>query len=168
MVFPFFALFLAKKIGLFQLRKDEKIEEIAFYLGLGYAAIMVCQMFGGLLIHYMGGGFANQEALESLALPLPILFLFVVVIAPIIEELVLRGILMGKVFGNSSLVGVLVSGLLFGWLHEPTNLASWVVYGGMGLSLSLVYFFSKRWEYALTLHLINNLLGFLILLLKMN
>ena len=81
------------------------------------------------------------------------------------EELLFRGIVMGKVFGKDSIVGLLLSSFLFGLIHVPTNIGSWIIYSGMGLVLELAYQISGKYTKALILHSLNNFIGFLFMLL---
>ena len=50
---------------------------------------------------------ANQEVLNHSGLPTLLLFIFTVLFAPVLVELLFRGIDMGKVFGKDSIVGLL-------------------------------------------------------------
>ena len=50
---------------------------------------------------------ANQEVLNRSGLPTLLLFIFAVLFAPVLVELLFRGIDMGKVFGKDSIVGLL-------------------------------------------------------------
>jgi membrane protease YdiL (CAAX protease family) len=47
----------------------------------------------------------------------------------------------------------------------PTDLGSWILYGGMGLVLALVYQKTKKLEYSIAVHALNNFLGVLSLIL---
>ena len=82
-----------------------------------------------------------------------------------LEELFCRGIVMGKVFGKDSIVGLLRWSFLFGLIHVPTNFGSWIIYSGMGLVLGLAYQISVKYTNALILHSLNNFIGFLFMLL---
>ena len=108
---------------------------------------------------------ANQEVLNHSGLPTLLLFIFTVLFAPVLEELFFRGIVMGKVFGKDSIVGLLLSSFLFGLIHVPTNIGSWFIYSGMGLVLGLAYQISGKYTNALILHSLNNFIGCLFMLL---
>ncbi|MFX4008388.1 type II CAAX prenyl endopeptidase Rce1 family protein, partial [Streptococcus suis] len=77
--------------------------------------------------------------INNSCLPTFVLFLFAVFFAPVFEELLFIGILMGRVFVKDSIVGLLLSSILIGLIHNPTNIGYWVLYGGMGLVLGLAY-----------------------------
>ena len=108
---------------------------------------------------------ANQEVLNRSGLPTLLLFIFAVLFAPVLEELLFRGIDMGKVFGKDSIVGLLLSSFLFGLIHVPTNIGSWFIYSGKGLVLGLAYQISGKYTNALILHSLNNFIGCLFMLL---
>ena len=63
---------------------------------------------------------------------------------------------MGRVFNPDSIVGLILSGLLFGLVHTPNSMGVWIIYGGMGLVLATVYRVSKKLEYSIMAHMINN------------
>lgn len=161
-------LVLTSKIGLWKSeQKWGMLKNIGFVV-LAFIVMFGLKIIGGQLIMLeegYGQTTANQEIINNSGLPTLVLFLFTVFFAPVLEELLFRGILMGKVFGKDSNVGLLLSSFLFGLIHNPTNIGSWVVYGGMGLVLGLAYRISGKYTNALILHSLNNLLGFLLMLL---
>ena len=109
----------------------------------------------------------NQEAIESMFLDIPIwaMFLMVVIVAPITEEVLFRGLLLFK--GSKlepSWIRVIVSAILFGLVHTPTNIPSAYTYISMGLMFSYVSKHTKSIESAIVYHFLNNLFGFLSML----
>ena len=94
-----------------------------------------------------------------------LLITFTVIMAPIVEELVFRGLLMGRVFNPDSIVGLIVSSLLFGLVHMPNSIGVWIVYAGMGLALGIAYRKFQKLEYCIMAHIINNSLAVSMLLL---
>lgn len=161
-------LVLTSKIGLWKSeQKWGMLKNIAFVV-LAFIVMFGLKIIGGQLIMLeegYGQTTANQEVINNSGLPVLLLFLFAVLFAPVLEELIFRGILMGKVFGKDSNVGLLLSSFLFGLIHNPTNIGSWVVYGGMGLVLGLAYRISGKYTNALILHMVNNFLSVLLMLL---
>lgn len=109
----------------------------------------------------------NQLAVESLFdyIPLWQMFLMIVVVAPITEELLFRGILL---FPGDHLkttwLRVLISAVLFGLVHNPTDLLSLYTYVGMGFIFSYASKRTETVEAAMVYHFLNNLLGFLAVL----
>lgn len=161
-------LVLTSKIGLWKSeQKWGMLKNIAFVV-LAFIVMFGLKIIGGQLIMLeegYGQTTANQEVINNSGLPVLLLFLFAVLFAPVLEELIFRGILMGKVFGKDSNIGLLLSSFLFGLIHNPTNIGSWVVYGGMGLVLGLAYRISGTYTNALILHMVNNFLSVLLVLL---
>lgn len=161
-------LVLTSKMGLWKSeQKWGMLKNIGFVV-LAFIVMFGLKIIGGQLIMLeegYGQTTANQEVINNSGLPVLLLFLFAVLFAPVLEELIFRGILMGKVFGKDSNVGLLLSSFLFGLIHNPTNIGSWVVYGGMGLVLGLAYRISGKYTNALILHMVNNFLSVLLMLL---
>ncbi|HFI0564213.1 TPA: lysostaphin resistance A-like protein [Streptococcus suis] len=161
-------LVLTSKIGLWKSEQKWGMLKNIGFIVLAFIVMFGLKIIGGQLILLEEGYVqttANQEIINNSGLPVLLLFLFAVFFAPVLEELIFRGILMGKVFGKDSIVGLLLSSFLFGLIHNPTNIGSWVVYGGMGLVLGLAYRISGNYTDALILHSLNNLIGFLLMLL---
>ncbi|HEM2808569.1 TPA: CPBP family intramembrane metalloprotease [Streptococcus suis] len=161
-------LVLTSKIGLWKSEQKWGMLKNIGFVALAFIVMFGLKIIGGQLIMLeegYGQTTANQEVINNSGLPVLLLFLFAVLFAPVLEELIFRGILMGKVFGKDSNVGLLLSSFLFGLIHNPTNIGSWVVYGGMGLVLGLAYRISGKYTNALILHSLNNLIGFLLMLL---
>lgn len=109
----------------------------------------------------------NQLAIESLFdyIPLWQMFLMIVVVAPIAEELLFRGILLfpGEKL-KTNWLRVLISAVLFGLVHNPTDILSLYTYVGMGLIFSYASKRTETIEAAMVYHFLNNLLGFLAVL----
>ncbi|HEL2510483.1 TPA: CPBP family intramembrane metalloprotease [Streptococcus suis] len=161
-------LILTGKLGLWKGEQKWGMGANVGFVTLAFIVMFGLKIIGGQLIMLeegYGQTTANQEVINNSGLPVLLLFLFAVLFAPVLEELIFRGILMGKVFGKDSNVGLLLSSFLFGLIHNPTNIGSWVVYGGMGLVLGLAYRISGKYTNALILHMVNNFLSVLLMLL---
>ncbi|MGT2933455.1 CPBP family intramembrane glutamic endopeptidase [Streptococcus catagoni] len=161
-------LYFAKKINLVGNGQKVEVDSAILWIGLAYAALVVVKAFGGIVLyleHGIHANTANQMALEQAKLPPILLFTLVAVLAPIVEEVVFRGLLFNKIFGLDSCLGLIVSSFLFGALHMPTDLGSWIVYGGMGLVLGFVYHKTKKLEYTMIIHFLNNAIAVIIMIL---
>ncbi|MGJ8730342.1 CPBP family intramembrane glutamic endopeptidase [Listeria aquatica] len=117
-----------------------------------------------ILITYLNPSFntANQAGIEDMvssASPL-VVFVAVVILAPIAEEVVFRGLIMKIIFRKYPKIGFLVSALLFTFAHIPTDILSFLLYFVMAVGLCLVYYKTKRIEASILLHFINNLIGY--------
>lgn len=136
---------------------------------IGILALFLVKILGGIVLvleHGANANTSNQSVIESLGMNPILLVILTVIVAPIVEEITCRGIIQGLAFKNSYL-GVLVSSLIFGGLHVPTDLGSWIIYGGMGLVLGLIYRKTQKLEYSMTIHFLNNALGVIFMLLAM-
>ena len=113
----------------------------------------------------------NQQTATDLTLAQPLFSFFAVVIfAPLTEELIFRGMLARYLFpkqDNSklTLIFLLVSSLLFALVHFPGTPQQFLVYGSLGLSLGLAYVSKGGLAYSIALHALNNLIGFLMILM---
>ena len=90
----------------------------------------------------------------------PLLFIIVAICGPILEEWTFRAGVIGYLFEKYPLIGVVISSLIFGAMHMPTNLISWGIYGGIGLVYSLVYYKTKRLELVMAMHILLNAAAF--------
>ena len=123
----------------------------------------------GFIVSIFGEGEAmNQLAIESMFNHLPIwqIFLMIVIVAPIVEEVLFRGLILfsaGK--RETTWLRVIVSALLFGLVHNPTNISSLYIYVGMGFIFSYAGKKTKSLEGPIVYHFLNNLMGFISLVL---
>ena len=113
----------------------------------------------------------NQQMATDLTLSQPLFSFFAVVIfAPLTEELIFRGMLARYLFpkqdnSKQTLIFLLVSSLLFALVHFPGTPQQFLVYGSLGLSLGLAYISKGSLAYSIALHALNNLIGFLMILM---
>lgn len=160
-------VFVAKRVGLLNYLKDLKTWKAWKTILVGFVVLTIVKYIGGvvlLLENGIGANTENQAALEQLGMSPLLLVVLTAIAAPIVEETVMRGLILGRLFNNSYL-GVILSSLLFGLLHIPTNIGSWIIYGGMGLVLAVVYHKTQKLEYTIAIHFINNALGVLFMIL---
>lgn len=122
----------------------------------------------GIIVSIFGEAEAvNQMAVESMFnyIPLWQMFLMIVIVAPIVEELLFRGlILFAGDRLETSWLRVIVSATLFGMIHNPTNMQSVYTYVGMGLVFAYAGKRTNSIEAPIIYHFINNLIGFLAIL----
>ena len=114
---------------------------------------------------------ANQQIITELALRQPIFsFFLIVVFAPLTEELIFRGMLACFLFPRQDNVKqttlfLLVTSIIFALVHFPGTPQQFLVYGSLGLSLGLAYVRKGGLAYSIALHALNNLIGFLMILM---
>lgn len=108
---------------------------------------------------------ANQVALESTfqnsgALTM---FLMLVILAPIGEEIMIRGVFIGVLFKEKPYLGLIVSSVLFALLHGPTDIPSFITYFVPGLTLGFIYIKTEWIMVPIIAHLLNNLFGYIMM-----
>ena len=103
----------------------------------------------------------NQTALDVVLNGTPEwnVVLGVCILAPIVEEIVFRGLIMKYLLPQWPLIGWLVSSALFAGFHQPQSLFEFGIYALMGAVLGLTYWKTRRLEYAVAVHVINNLVA---------
>ena len=142
------ALFLGKRLGLFEGFKALSSLKAWGMIGLTYLGIYIVTRIGSMVMMMEGvSNSTNQAAIENAHMNPFLLITFTVIMAPIVEEVVFRGLLMGRVFNPDSIVGLIVSGLLFGFVHMPNSIGVWIVYAGMGFVLGIAYRKFQKLEY---------------------
>ena len=112
----------------------------------------------------------NQQIVSQLTVAQPVFgFFMVVVFAPLTEELIFRGMLARYLFPkqdkSKQVLFLLVSSLLFALIHFPGDVQQFLVYTSLGFSLGLAYISRKGLVYSISLHALNNLVSFLMILM---
>ena len=160
------ALFLGKRLGLLEGFKTLSYLKAWGMIGLTYLGIYIVTRIGAMVMMWEGvSNSTNQEIIENAHMNPFVLITITVIMAPIVEELVFRGILMGRVFNPDSIVGLILSSLLFGLAHMPNSIGVWIVYAGMGFVLGTVYRKCQKLEYCIMAHMINNSIAVSMMLL---
>ena len=160
------ALFLGKRLGLLEGFKTLSSLNAWGMIGLTYLGIYIVTRIGAMVMMMEGvSNSTNQATIENIHMNPFVLITFTVIMAPIVEELVFRGILMGRVFNPDSIVGLILSSLLFGLAHMPNSIGVWIVYAGMGFVLGTVYRKCQKLEYCIMAHMINNSIAVSMMLL---
>lgn len=97
-----------------------------------------------------------SKLIEELSAYPIILFLFLVVLAPVLEELLFRGIILDGYLKNySPLMSILVSSLLFALFHG--NIVQGIGALIMGVLVGILYWQIKSIVFCISLHFLNNL-----------
>ena len=114
---------------------------------------------------------ANQSSIESMATPSMIIGLvaMVTLVAPFVEELMFRGIIMNYfVYGFPKWLKIIISGVAFGLFHvvgEPFQFFALLQYSFMGCVLAYAYTANNRLQSSIMVHIGNNLIASLSLIL---
>ena len=112
----------------------------------------------------------SQQIVSQLTVEQPAFgFFMVVVFAPLTEELIFRGMLARYLFPkqdkSKQVLFLLVSSVLFALIHFPGDVQQFLVYASLGFSLGLAYISRKGLIYSISLHALNNLVSFLMILM---
>lgn len=108
----------------------------------------------------------NQQELDKISsLANPIYNVLLVIVAPICEEIIFRGMFFNTFFPVENhwtkVLGILASGFVFGFMHDPTFSKFIFLYWMMGSLLAWTYVLTKDLRYSIIAHMLNNLLPFL-------
>ncbi|VTS73005.1 CPBP family intramembrane glutamic endopeptidase [Streptococcus australis] len=137
-------------------------------LVLSYLVIFANNLFGAALLRLMNESTTgNQSTINNLVQNSSLIssFCLLVLIAPICEEILCRGIIPKKIFRGKEKLGYLVGAVVFALLHTPTNLPSLLIYGGMSTVLTWTAYRTERLEMSILLHMIVNGIAFCLLAL---
>ena len=137
-------------------------------LVLSYLVIFATNLLGSLLLRLTNEvTTSNQSILNGLVQNSSLIstFFLLVLIAPICEEILCRGIIPKKIFRGKEKLGFIVGAIVFALLHMPTNLPSVIIYGGMSTVLTWTAYKTERLEMSILLHMILNGIAFCLLAL---
>ena len=132
-------------------------------LVLSYLVILTSNLFGSALLRMTNETTtSNQSTINSLVENSSLIatFFMLVLIAPICEEILCRGIIPKKIFRGKEKLGFVVGAIVFALLHTPTNLPSVIIYGGMSTVLTWTAYKTERLEMSILLHMILNGVAF--------
>ena len=138
-------------------------------IALGLLGMLLISVLGTVLLRWLHGEVttANQASLmeEFRRGNTMLLAIMLGVLAPIAEEIIFRGIIPLKIFKGYESWGYIIGGLLFALFHGPTNIMSFVIYGGASVILTLLAYRTRRLEVSIAVHMINNGLPAILMLL---
>ena len=137
-------------------------------IALSYAVIIAVNMIGAIWLHLLKQTTtSNQETINSLISETSLIssFFVIVIVAPLCEEIICRGIIPTKLFEGYEKIGYIFGWLLFTLAHLPTNPPSFLIYGWMSTVLTWTAYRTKRLEMSILLHLVNNGVSILALIL---
>ncbi len=137
-------------------------------LVLSYLVIFATNLLGSALLRMMNETTtSNQSTLNGLVQNSSLIstFFLIVLVAPICEEILCRGIIPQKIFRGKEKLGFVVGAIVFALLHTPTNLPSVIIYGGMSTVLTWTAYKTGRLEMSILLHMILNGIAFCLLAL---
>lgn len=137
----------------------------------GYLVILASEYILEILdiVIYHQAETANNQSLMTILGRNPLVTVVfavsAVVLTPIAEELVFRGVLMNLFFKpNTFWPKVILSGVVFSAGHISTNIISFLLYCVMGMTLAYVYRKNGDIRNSMLLHGLNNLVAMLLML----
>ena len=146
--------YVGRKYDLFHIRKICLKDILKWFFS--YALLFLFY----ILVNFLGPTQSDTtQAVKSLSLSLPVLFLDLCILAPVTEEIFMRGMLQGTVFKNTY-IGLVATSVLFAYLHGPYTIPSFITYLGMGLAFGIRYKTSDNLWNSILLHFLNNLVAF--------
>ena len=146
--------YVGRKYDLFHIRKI-CLKDMLKWL-LSYALLFLFYM----LVNFLGPTQSDTtQSIQSLSLSLPVLFLDLCILAPVTEEIFMRGMLQGTVFKNTY-IGLVTTSVFFAYLHGPYTISSFITYLGMGFAFGIRYKTSDNLWNSILLHALNNLVAF--------
>ena len=140
----------------------------------GWAVVVaIAVMLWGQLLTMLGAALGikpeptNQSLMQNALQQMPVfLALFAVVLAPAYEELLFRRVLFGRLWqAGRPWLGMLLSGLLFAFMHEVPGTSGnsfaavcllWLVYGSMGAAFAWLYRRTGTLAASIFAHGLNN------------
>lgn len=137
-------------------------------LALSYLVILAFNILGVVLLRLMNETTTgNQSNINDLVQNSSLIssFFLLALLAPICEEILCRGIVPKKIFRGKENLGFVVGTIVFALLHQPSNLPSLLIYGGMSIVLSWTAYKTQRLEMSILLHMIVNGVAFCLLAL---
>ncbi|MEJ6399702.1 CPBP family intramembrane glutamic endopeptidase [Nicoliella lavandulae] len=147
----------------FKRRKFDENALIIFIILL-ISMIVIQVIWSSLIANHMISEPTNQKDVEAILKSAPLTnYIFAGVFAPIFEELIFRGIFFNYFFKLTNgiitrIIGIIVCGGIFGFMHTLTFDINWVFYSLLGVVLSTTYLIFKDIRYDTALHMINNLI----------
>lgn len=120
-------------------------------------------LFPNLYESYLGASESIELMIEQAGyLQIGMIFLAIVVLAPIVEEILFRGILFNLIAKRkSTLFAMITSSLIFGFLHAETMVPTAVI----GFVLCFIYHKTGNLYLAMGAHAFNNFIAFVMPLL---
>ena len=133
-----------------------------------YLAIYVGNLVGGIWLQLMKQTTtSNQQVINNLISESSLIssFFLIVLIAPICEEIICRGIIPTKLFQGYEKFGYVIGWLIFLLAHTPSNLPSFLIYGWMSAVLTWTAYRTRRLEMSISVHMLLNCISFILLAL---
>lgn len=131
-----------------------------------YVLIYIVQIIFTIIITLSAPDYTqpdNQAAVESMVqnMDAVLMFINIVILTPITEEYLLRGLIMKYTFSLMPTIGALAAAVVFTLLHGPTSWIDFTLYFILSAGFTFIYWYTRRLEYPILLHIIQNFIGFM-------
>lgn len=130
---------------------------LAICFAMTYAGNLIGQILNMIIGNFTGSVPANNLQEITLSSPLWTNLLFCGILAPIMEEIFYRKLLIDRLRCFGDLPAVLISGILFGLIHG--NFYQFFYAAMIGLLFGAIYLHTGKIRYTVALHMCINLIG---------
>ena len=132
-----------------------------FLFSMCYSIGIICNVVGVILVTLfsLASGKTTENTVANLTSSANIwlLVLYVVIMAPIMEELIFRKVLVDKLHGYGQGIAIFLSGLMFGFFHG--NLNQFLFAFPLGMCFAYVYIRTGKIQITILLHMVTNAMG---------
>ena len=160
MAFPCLLLFV-KKAPTFTIQKAKLgASNFVLLIPITFTLLILGSIIGNVVMIFLESFFpfiATENSVESVLGGSQLLYVVIltVVVAPVMEEIVFRKILLDRVHPMGEGVSILLSGLLFGLMHG--NFYQFFYATALGFLLAYIYLKTGKLRYTIAIHFIVNL-----------
>lgn len=175
MAVGFFKDFIVENIRAFkETILEDTIWSCSVGIGIVYGLSIVSNIIVMALLAFFGQkqmSSENQQLVEKLLTNAPLFMTFqAVVLAPILEELLYRGLLFRTLYSRNKNMAHVISAFLFGFSHiysglfsgDITQIIHIIPYMSMGFAFSYAYEKRKNICVPIIMHMLNNLISTLL------
>ncbi|MBP2097297.1 CPBP family intramembrane glutamic endopeptidase [Enterococcus rivorum] len=164
-------IFIAKKRGYFS-KNEERFS--GRNIGIVFAGFILMRILAVVFTLIMQETTKNDQVIQEFTANISTinLFLLLCVGAPVMEEIIFRGVIINELFRRKDnqpislkmeIIGLVVSSIAFGSIHLSSDIISFLLYVTLGATMGTVYLLTKSLECSIAVHFLNNFLPFLVL-----
>ncbi|MBA8762862.1 CPBP family intramembrane glutamic endopeptidase [Staphylococcus coagulans] len=151
-------------IAMMYLMKYFKIELFSFKkltardISIVIIFTVIVKVLDIIFVNFVSGTTLNQEHIEDDIQNISILnaALFFALLPAILEETVFRGLILRVMCRGHLFIGLIISSLLFAYIHEYSNLIEFLPYLYSGLLFGIAYLLTRRIEVSILIHFLGN------------
>lgn len=147
----------AQRIERRRMKAGQYVLSVIICFGLAYAANIVGNLLTSLIGRAKDHAVQNPMQLTVSYLSPWMILLYMVICAPILEELVFRKLIVDRAVRYGQGVAVLVSGLMFGLFHG--NLNQFAYAAAIGMFLAFLYVKTGNIKITISIHMLINFVG---------